>query len=102
MNSESDSSFAFFTSVQSVLKKLRSQTSAVWSHCCTACDDENSKFKYCTHYTISSLYCTNINFNMWIHFQKHHQINVKVSVNQVQTAALEQLEQLYFQAKLSD
>ena len=37
-----------------------------------------------------------------MHLQRHHQINVKVSVSQVQTAALEQLEQLYLQAKLSD
>ncbi len=102
MNSESDSSFASFTSVQSVLKKSRSQTSAVWTHCQTAHDDENLKFKYYTHCTISSSYCTNISFNMWMHLQRCHQINVKASVSQVQMTALEQLEQLYLQAKLSD
>ena len=39
---------------------------------------------------------------MQTHLQKYHQIDVEVSVNQVQTAALEQLEQLYLQVKLSD
>ena len=39
---------------------------------------------------------------MQTYLQRHHQINVKVSVSQVQTTALEQLEQLYLQAKLSD
>ena len=100
MNSESDSSFAFFTSVQSVLKKSRSQTSAVWTHCHAAHDDENSKFKYCIHCTTSSSYCTNISFNMWTHLHRHHQIDIEIFMSQVQTAVLEQLEQLYLQAKL--
>jgi len=39
---------------------------------------------------------------MQMHLQRHHQINVEVSVSQVQMTALEQLEQLYLQAKLSD
>ena len=39
---------------------------------------------------------------MQMHLQKHHEINIKISVNQVQTAALEQLQQLYLQAKVSD
>ena len=39
---------------------------------------------------------------MQTHFQKHHKINIKIFVSQVQTAALEQLQQLYLQAKVSD
>ncbi len=102
MNSEPDSSFASFTSVQSVLKKSRSQTSAVWTHCWTVHDDEDLKFKYCTHCTTSSSYCTNISFNMQMHLQRCHQIDIEASVNQVQMTALEQLEQLYLWVKLSD
>ena len=102
MNSESDSFFASSILIQSTLKKSRSQTSAVWAHICAAHDDENSKFKYCTHYTTSSIYYTNISFNMWTHLQRCHEINVEISVNQIQTAALEQLQQLYLQAKMSD
>ena len=102
MNSESDSFFASSISIQSALKKSRSQTSTVWAHTHAAHDDENSKFKYCTHCTTSSIYYTNISFNMQMHLQKCHKINVKISVSQVQTAAFEQLQQLYLQAKMSD
>src|SRR5436190_21419466 len=101
MDSEPDSSFAPSTSVQSALKKSRSQTSAVWTHCRAARDDEDPKFKYCTLCTTSPPYCTNISSNMRTHLRRRHQIDVETSVGQVQTAALEQLEQLYLRAKLS-
>ena len=92
MDSEPDSSLAPSTSVQSTLKKSRSQISTVWTHCREARDDEDPKYKYCTYCTTSPPYCTNISSNMRAHLQRRHQIDVETSVGQVQTAALEQLE----------
>ena len=110
MNSDTDSFFTLFTSALStstlsILKQSRSHVlSAVWTQCCTAHDDETDdlKLKYCTHCTIFLIYCTNISTNMWKHLRKQHRINVEMTISQVQAATLQQLEQLYLWAELSD
>ena len=105
-NSEADSIFTLSTSFQDMLKQSKSQVSStVWAHCHLTWDEDDdldSKLKYCTHYTTFSVYYTNISFNMWKHLKSWHKINVKIPVNQVQATTLQQLEQLYLQAMLSD
>ena len=100
--STADSIFVFNT-LKNILKQLRSQvSSAVWNHCCATQNDENSKFKYCIYYMIFKIYFTNISFNMWKHFQTQHNVDIDIAVSQVQAATLQQLEQLYLQAKSFD
>ena len=88
MNSESDSSFTSFISVQSILKKSRSQISVVWTHCRAAHDNKNLKFKYYIYYTTSPSYYTNISSNMQTHLQRYYQINIKTFMSQVQIVVL--------------
>ena len=106
MNSEADSSFTSFTLLKNTLKQSRSQvSSAVWTHCHVSHDDDedsDSKWRYCTHCTTSSIYFSNISFNMWKHLKRQHKINVEIAVSQIQATTVQQLEQLYLQAKLSD
>ena len=83
MDSKPDSFFTPSISIQSVVKKSRSQTSTVWAHTRAAHDDEDSKFKYCTHCITFPIYSTNISSNMRMHLQRHHEINVEISVNRV-------------------
>ena len=102
VNFEANSVFVSNT-LKSILKQLRSQvSSAVWNYCCAAQNDEDLKFKYCIYYMISEIYFINISFNMWKHFWTQHNINVDIVVSWVQAAILQQLKQLYFQAKLFD
>ena len=99
VNFKADSVFASNT-LKSILKQSRSQvSSAVWNYCCAAQNNEDLKFKYCIYCTISEIYFTNISFNMWKHLQTQHNVDVDIVVSQVQAAILQQLEQLYFQAK---
>ena len=100
VNFEADSVFISST-LKSILKQSKSQvSSAVWDHCCAAQNNENLKFKYCIYCTTSEIYFTNISFNMQKHLQIQHNIDVDIAVSQVQTAILQQLEQLYLQIKL--
>jgi len=100
MNFEADSSLAP-SSFQSMLKQSSQVSSAVWAHYHAACDDEDSdsKLKYCTYCTTLKIYCTNISFNMQKHLKAWHNIDVDIVVSQVQVTILQQLEQLYLQAK---
>ena len=86
-----------------MLKQSSQVSSAVWAHYRAACDDEDpdSKLKYCTYYTTLKIYCMNINFNMWKHLRAWHNIDIDIAVSQVQATTLQQLEQLYLQAKSS-
>ena len=106
MNSEADSSFDI--SIQSTSKTVNN---SVWAHSCWSCDtdsEHDSKLRYCTFCSCLShfsSYYTNISINMWRHLWWHHKITVESSVESVQEATLEQLEQLkwlYLNAKLSD
>ena len=105
MNSEADSIFASST-LKSILKQSRSQvSSAVWTHCHASHDDDEDsdlKWRYCTYCTTSLIYFSNISFNMQKHLKRWHKINVEIAVSQIQATTVQQLEQLYLQAKLSD
>ncbi len=92
MNSDINSFFAFSTSALSIstlstLKQSRSHvSSAIWAQCYTVHDDETDdlKLKYSTHYTIFLIYYTNISINMQKHLRKWHEINVEITISQVQ------------------
>ena len=103
MNSEADSFFDVF--IQSTSKTVNN---SVWAHSHQSCNtdsEHDSKLRYyilCSCLSHLSSYYTNISINMWKHLQWHHEITVKSSVDSVQEATLkqlEQLEQLYLQAK---
>ena len=64
MDFKSDSFFAFFTLIQSIVKKSRSQTSIIWAHTRAARDDEDLKFKYYIYCITFLIYFINISSNM--------------------------------------
>ena len=106
MNSEADSSFSVSTWSTS-----KTVNNSVWAHSCWSCDNDSehdSKLKYCIFYSCLehfTSYYTSISINMQRHLWWHHEITVKNSVDSVQEAILkqlEQLEQLYLNAKSSD
>ena len=100
VNFETDSVFAS-SILKSILKQSKNQvSSAVWDYCCAAQNDEDSKFKYYIYCMIFEIYFTNISFNMWKHLQTQYNVDIDITVSQVQAATLQQLEQLYLQAKL--
>ena len=91
MNSEADSVFAF-SILKSILKQSRNQVLFIWVHYHDSQDDKdsdsNSKVKYYNYYINFSSYHTSISINMWQHLKQHHQINIKVAVNQIQQEVL--------------
>ena len=92
MASNTDSSFAPSTSLQSTSKQSRTQaSSAVWAHCHAAIDGEDldPKLKYYTYCTTSPVYSTNISTNMRKHLKGQHKIDVEVSVGQIQSTTLQ-------------
>ena len=106
MNSEANSSFNVF--IWSTSKTINN---SVWTHSHWSCNtdsEHDSKLRYCTLCSClrySASYYTNISINMWRHLQWHHEITVESSVDSVQVATLEQLEQLewlYLNTKSSD
>ena len=106
MNSEADSSFS--VSTWSISKTVNN---SVWAHSCWSCNNDSecdSKLRYytlCSCLRHSASYYTSISINMWRHLQQHHKITVESSVDSVQEATLEQLEQLeqlYLNTKSSD
>jgi hypothetical protein len=106
MDSEADSSFTPSTLFENTSKQSRSQvSSAVWTHCRAPRDDDEDpdpKWKYCTHCTTPPIYFSNISSNMRRHLKRRHNINVEIAVGRVQATTVQQLEQLYLRAKLSD
>ena len=106
MNSEADSSFSVSTWSTS-----KTVNNSVWAHSHQSCNNDSehdSKFRYyilCSCFRHSASYYTSISINMWKHLWQHHEITVESSVDSVQEATLEQLEQLeqlYLNAKSSD
>ena len=106
MNSEADSSFNI-----SIWSTSKTVNNSVWTHSCWSCDNDSeydSKLKYCIFCSCLehfASYYTSISINMWRHLWWHHEITVKSSVDSVQEAILKQLEQLkqlYLNAKSSD
>jgi hypothetical protein len=104
---EADSSFAPpSTTLQSTVERSNSRaSSAVWTHCRSAHDDEDSsdpRVRYCSHCTNSPAYCSRFSANMRKHLKSQHNIDVQVPMGRVQTEALAKLKQLYLQADLAD
>ena len=106
MNSEADSSFSVSTWNTSKIVN-----NSIWTHFCWSCDNDlqhDSKFRYCIFYSCFShfsSYYTYISINMQKYLQWYHKIIIESSVDSVQEATLKQLEQLkqlYLNAKSSD
>jgi len=102
MNSEANISVTFSVLLKNLLK-FRSQVSFIWTHYHDSQNDKDSvktsdfkKVKYCNYCIEFSSYHTNISINMQQHFKQYHQINVEVTVSQIQKKAFQQLKQLYF------
>jgi len=105
MASNSDSfSFIQSTTQESSSNLTKVKRSPVWGYCCMAKeeDNENPKFLYCTHCNPDSpekLYSSNISSNMRAHLWIVHQIVVENAIGKIQADVVQQLDQLYLQAK---
>src|SRR5271165_2545510 len=61
----------------------------------------NKYCKYCQEDSKDPVYGTTNSQNMRMHIKRKHQIDIELSSSQVQTAALQQLKELYYQAESS-
>jgi len=107
MASEADSSLLVPSttqvSIQSASKRFKSQ-SIVWDHCHMARGTEKKENKYCKYCQENSedpVYGTTNSQNMRMHIKRKHQIDIELVPSRVQTAALQQLKELYFRAESS-
>src|SRR5271167_1289295 len=77
--------------------------STVWAHCRTARNNEDPAVKYCNYCTDPNtpIYFSSISSNMRKHLESKHAIVVEVTLGQIQTKTLQQLQQLYLKAESS-
>ena len=108
MASEADSSSHNASTTQESSRRTqgssqtRGLTSAVWEHSRTVNDDEDPAYRYCIHCTTDPIFKTKMApTNLWSHLKSKHAIIVGVTLDQIQSKALDQLKKLYNQAELS-
>ncbi len=107
MASEADSSLLVPSTAQVLIQSRSKQSksqSTVWDHCRIAHSTkkkENKYCKYCQEDSEDPVYSTANSQNMYMHIKRKHQIDIKLGLSRVQTAALQQLKELYLQAESS-
>jgi hypothetical protein len=81
-------------SVETGSKKSKNGKSAhaTWVHTRTARDGEDSRLKFCIHYTETPSYGTSVNINMRGHLKSRHGIIINRTPGPIQAETVRQLQ----------